>query len=203
MTVDQPIASGSCGSVVPLAAHHLDELYVLEAGPDRFVDWRFKGLSPVPNEFASASMGCWSACAVLDRDGALAGAITLDRYRPEEATAELAVVAAPGSARVLVMAGAVGIVAAALDRRLTAVYLHTTEYQEPVRTMLLRRFRLEVHRIQSEWHRGRYWDSYVFRIDRADRRDRLARVAERAASMAAIDPACLHGLDGPTLHPAP
>ncbi len=190
-------APGSLGVVVPLDLHHLDELYRLETGTDRFDDWRFKGLSPVPNEFATASVGCWMACAVVDSHGSVRGAVTLDRYRPDEATAELAVVAEPGSSGVLVTAGALGVVCGALERGLCAIYLHTTEYQAPVLNMLLKRLRPEVHRIESEWHRARSWDSYVFRIDHHQLHGRLLRSARRAASMAPVDPACFRRLAEP------
>lgn len=196
MSGRRPGASGSLGLVVPLEVAHLDDLYALEAGPDRFLDWRFKGVPPAPNAFATVVLGCWLPCAVLDNQGRLRGAVTLARHRADEATAELAVVGAPGSANVLVMAAAIGIVAGALDRGLAAVYLHTTAYQAPVPTMLLRRFRPEVHRVESDWHRGRYWDSYVFRIDRTARRDRLARVERRAEAMAAVHPSCWRPLGG-------
>ena len=199
MTVAPGVAPtpGSLGVVVPMDVHHLDELYRLETGTDRFGDWRFKGLSLVPNEFAAASVGCWMACAVVDPNGRVRGAVTLDRYRPDEASAELAVVAEPGRSGVLVTAGALGVLCAALERGLSAIYLHTTEYQAPVLEMLMRRLRPEVHRIESEWHRARYWDSYVFRVDRRQLHGRLHRAAQRAASMVSIDPTCLHGLTGP------
>ena len=186
------------GTVVPLAVEHLDQLYSWETEHDRFVDWRLKGLSTTPGDFASGSLaGPLMACGVVDHARQLVGSVTLDRYRRDEGTAELAVASAPASSGVLVAAAALCVLAGSFERGLTAVYLHTTEYNRTALRVLHRHALLEVRRPESEWHRARYWDSYIFRLDPARFDERLGRIAARASSMVTVEPACFTSLSSP------
>ena len=126
-----------------------------------------------------------------DGTGRLLGSIALTDLRCDEMTMEFAAVRAEGAPLTNWTLSLVALADAAFGRGLNALYACTTDYHGRTWNVLRRVADLEVHRRQSDWHRGRFWDSFVFRLGADDFDLRLGRLIERSRRSVIVDERCV------------
>lgn len=150
----------------PVEGSDYPALYRLERDPDRFVDWRFRGMSLSPLQFGALN-GRGLLRHYLLVDDAPRALVALHSLSARDETAELAIVHFDPKPSIAMGAAVALVLDEGFDLGLRTVYAEVAGFNLAAIAPLLKLFfECESVRREAEYHRGRYWDHHVFALRR-------------------------------------